>query len=92
MSISIRNHCIACYDEISRINKVSLIPDHLAKLDETKAGGIICKLKSIIESDFFKSLPDTAIIVSSWGFNFEWKKQDAIAECDRIWKETKAYL
>jgi len=64
MKFSIREHCIPASDELSRIRKISEIPKELEGMEEKTAGGIVAKLKAVLESDFFQTLPMYATIKS----------------------------
>lgn len=90
--ITIRAHCIPSYDELCRMRKVSPIPQELDSLEEETAGGIITKLKTIVDSDYFANLPNTAIIQSGAISNFEWSKKAAKEEAYRIFNECKEFL
>ena len=75
--ISIRNHCIPipAYDILSRIKTIQKMPSNLDILEEKTAGGIITKLKAVIESSFFENLPDSIIIKSGYNSNYQWDKK-----------------
>jgi len=90
--ISIRAHCIPAYDELSRMRKVKPIPTELDSLEEKTAGGIVLKIKKVIDSEYFASLPNTAIIESGAVKDYEWKKSEAKKEADRIYSECKDFI
>jgi len=90
--ISIREHCIPAYDEISRMNSVEQMPEHLDQMEQETAGGIVKKVKAIIDSDYFKALPTSKIIKSGGNFDYEWKKSEALKECQRFWNECSPFL
>lgn len=92
MSISIREHCIPAYDELSRLRSVLEIPSDLDSMEEKTAGGIVKKVKAVLDSDYFKSLPNTKVIKSGFVNDFQWKKSDAKKEMTRIWNECKNSL
>lgn len=78
--ISARQHCIPAYDELSSIRQVQAMPDHLEEMEEKTARGIIQKLKAVTDSDYFKSLPGTAVIKSGGNNAYQWSKAQAKAE------------
>lgn len=82
--ISIRQHCIPAYDWISRINKVSPIPPDLQDLEEKTAGGIIHKVRAILLSPYFETLPHNTIIVSGGDNAYSWVKSAQTLEAHRI--------
>jgi len=90
--ITIRKHCIPAYDELSRMRSVQAIPEYLESMEEVTAKGIVLKLHTVTESEYFKSLPDQKVIVSGGNQNYEWRKASAKAESDRIWNECKMFL
>jgi hypothetical protein len=90
--ISIRAHCIPAYDELSRMRNVKPIPTELDSLEEKTAGGIVLKIKKVIDSEYFASLPNTAIIESGAVKDYEWKKSEAKKEADRIYSECKDFI
>lgn len=90
--ITIRQHCIPAYDELSRIRDVAPMPEYLESMEEKTAGGIVLKLRTVTESEYFKNLPDQKIIVSGGNQNYTWQKVIAKAESDRIWNECKMFL
>ncbi len=90
--ITIRQHCIPAYDELSRMRRVAPIPQHLENMEEKPAGGIILKLRTVTESAYFQSLPDRKVVVSGAVQDYEWRKENAKAESDRIWNECKMFL
>jgi hypothetical protein len=92
MGISIRSHCIPCFDELSRLRKVAPIPVDLDSMEEETGGGIIKKFKAVVDSDYFKKLPSSATIESGYISKYLWSKDETKEECDRIWNECKKYL
>lgn len=90
--ISIRNHCIPCSDELARMRKVKEIPSELDCIEQSTAGGIVKKFKEIVDSDYFASLPNSAIIVSGAIQSYNWSKMEVKLECDRIWSECKQFI
>ena len=92
MAISIREHCIAAYDELSRLRRVEPIPAELDGMEEKTAGGIVKKIKAVIDSPYFRGLPDSKTIQSGANSNFIWKKAEAEVEATRIWNDCKNYL
>ena len=92
MAISIREHCIPAYDELSRLRRVSPIPAELDDMEEKTAGGIVKKIKAVVNSPYFKGLPNSKIIVSGAVQNYVWKKAEAEAKANRIWNDCKNYL
>ena len=85
--ISIRAHCIPASDELRRMEKVGVntLPGELALIPEKAAGDVVKKFFAYVESDFFKSLPDTATIHYT-GIKpaFIWRKSEVIEEYNRI--------
>lgn len=55
-------------------------------MEEGTAGGIIAKLKAVIESEYFNDLPDQSIIKSGMVDNWQWVKKDVLYECKEIIK------
>ncbi len=90
--ITIRQHCIPAYNELSKMRDVAPIPEYLESMEEKTAGGIVLKLRTVTESDYFKNLPDQKTIVSGGNQNYTWRKVNAKAESDRIWNECKMFL
>ena len=90
--ISARQHCIPAYDEPCRLRQVAQIPDYLEEMEEKTAGGIILKIKTVVESDYFKNLPENAVIKSGINYAYQWSKTEAKAEAERIWNECKSFL
>lgn len=90
--ITIRQHCIPAYDELSRMRSVAPIPQYLESMEEKTAGGIVLKLRTVTESEYFKNLPDFEVITSGAIKNYEWRKVNAKAESDRIWNECEIFL
>ena len=88
VTYSIREHCIPAYDEMSRMRSVQPFPAELEAMEERTAGGTIAKLKAVIESDYFRSLPETAVIQSGGTPQYQWSKNLALAEARRIISET----
>lgn len=84
--ISIREHCIPAYDNLRRMERVSPMPKYLSEMEEGTAGGIIAKLKAVIESEYFNDLPDQSIIKSGMVDNWQWVKKDVLYECKEIIK------
>lgn len=89
MAISIREHCIPAYDELSRLRKVSPIPAELDGLEEKTGGGIVKKIKAVVDSPYFKGLPNSKTIQSGAMPKYNWKKAEAEAEANRIWNDCK---
>lgn len=89
MAISIREHCIPAYDILSRLRNVAPIPSELDSMEQKTGGGIIKKIKAVVESPYFKALPNSAIIESGAEPNYEWRKADAEKEADLIWEDCK---
>lgn len=92
MAISIREHCIPAYDELARINRVQQLPEHIAQMEQETAGGIVWKIKAVLDSAYFKQLPESKTIVSGGIAQYLWKKSDAQKEMTRIWNECKDHL
>ena len=82
--ISIREHCIPAYDNLRRMERVAKMPKYLSEMEEGTAGGIIAKLKAVIESNYFDGLPDQSIIKSGMVDNWLWIKKDVLHECREI--------
>ena len=90
--ISIRQHCIPAYDELSRLRSVEEIPSDIESMEEKTAVGIVHKVRAVLESEYFNSLPETKVIESGAIINFLWQKEDARCEMQRIWDECKSFL
>lgn len=89
MTISIRNHCIPAHDELHRLRQVQDIPHDLDAMEEKTAGGIVKKIKAVLDSEYFKNLPYSKFIQSGGNDTYLWKKINARAEMERIWNECK---
>jgi len=89
MSISVVNHCIPAYDELSRIGKVQQLPPDILEMEQQTAGGLLLKLKAVLHSDYLKQLPKFATIQSGGNKSYFWKKSDFIESAERILSETK---
>ena len=89
MAISIREHCIPASDFLSRLRNVAPIPSELDSMEQKTGGGIIKKIKAVVESPYFKALPKSATIRSGANPAYEWRKADAAAEAEQIWNECK---
>lgn len=92
MAISIREHCIPASDVLSRLRKVEPIPAELDGMEEKTAGGIVKKIKAVVDSPYFKGLPNSKKIQSGAISDYTWKKAEAKAEADRIWNDCKNSL
>lgn len=94
--ISIRQHCIPCYDEILRMESVvkqyNLTLSKEFELEQKTAGDIVKKLHLIVKSDWFEKLPSFATIKSGANNSYFWDKSKVILEEQRIWKECKSYV
>lgn len=91
MAIQVLRHCRQCYDELYKLRQVSPIPipNCLDSMEQETAGGIIKKLKAVIESSYFESLPASKIISTGGNASFQWFKSDAKAKANEIWNECK---
>ena len=89
MAISIRNHCIPAHDELHRLRQVQEIPQDLDAMEEKTAGGIVKKIKAVLDSEYFKNLPESQVIKSGGNDSYLWNKRKAAAEMTRIWNECK---
>lgn len=87
-----REHCIPAYDELVRVRRVSPIPAEIEEMEEKTAGGIVRKVRAVVESEYFEQLPPTAVIKSGAIENYQWNKEEARKEMLRIWNECKKYL
>ena len=92
MAISIRNHRIPAYDELHRLRQVQEIPQDIDVMEEKTAGGIVKKIKAVLDSVYFKNLPYSKFIQSGGNDTYLWKKINAQAETTRIWNECKDSL
>lgn len=90
--ISIRQHCIPAYNELRHMEAIKPLPVELSQMDEKTAGGIIKKLFAVINSEYFMSLPETAIIQSGGNTSYNWHKSDAKKEALCIYNECVEYL
>lgn len=90
--MTIRNHCIPAYDELSRLRKVAEIPKAIEDMEEKTAGGIIRKIKAVLDSEYFKSLPNSKTIQAGANKNFLWQKAESKIEMERIWNECKNHV
>ena len=94
--ISIRAHCIPCYDELSRIQSVAsqcnieLCPEF--EMEQKTAGDIVKKLHSVVNTEWFRQLPSYATITSGAVEGYLWSKEKAVQEENRIWKDCKSYV
>ncbi len=91
MAIQIRQHCIPAYDELSRLREVAPIPNEIDDMEQDTAGGIVKKVKAVLDSEYFKSLPSSKVIQSGGNADY-WVKTYCKAELDRIWNECKDSL
>ena len=83
-TISIREFCIPAYDWLCRIRRVQSLPQQLEMLEEKTAGGICSKVKQVLESEYFMSLPNVDYIKSGMVDNYRWVKQEQLEEALRI--------
>lgn len=61
-------------------------------MEEKTAGGIVKKVKAILDSNYFFYLPDSKVIKSGLVDDFQWEKSKAKKEMNRIWNECKDSL
>ena len=91
-TISIREHCIPCYDFLRRVENVAnvcntSIPEQFTSMEEKTAGGVVTKAYEVANSDFYENLLDMQVIQSGANPNYRFDKSAEKAEITQIMNE-----
>ena len=83
MNFNVRD-CMGAHDLLSGINEVSLMPKNFAEMQDKKSKDAMLKLKVVVESEYFKDLPETKIIKSGVVENYRWVKNKTLESAVRL--------
>lgn len=81
-------HCIPCYNFLAKVAKVKRLPLRFRLMGQKTAEGIVKKAKAVLDSDYFKQLPEAATLKTKGVGEYTWSKSEEARLIDEVWEET----